>query len=98
MTITEFLSARLDEEEAVARTALARLQYGPTFPDLSLRSDGTVMINPGAVLAHVATRRALIEHCEPDLLTLSPGDDYVIRLLVEPYAVHIDYDPAWRVA
>lgn len=58
MTITEFLTARLDEDETVARTSAVRVVFGDGYPGLSLRADRTIMVTPDRVLAEIAAKRA----------------------------------------
>lgn len=52
--------------------------------------------SPARVLAECVAKRRIVEHVEPDPLTLSPGDDYVLRLLAQVYADHPDYREEWR--
>lgn len=102
MTITEFLTARYDEADAVAQTSLRRFEYGGRFPDLSLRADGTVMANPGAILDDTAAKRAILqawaaraEDDHPAISAHRTGLGLAIKLLAQPYADHHDYDESW---
>lgn len=60
--------------------------------------------DPARVLAEVAAKRELIDHTTAQFDsaygeqgTWLPDEwDYVLRLLVQPYADHPDFDPAWR--
>ena len=53
--------------------------------------------NPAHVLAECEAKRRIVEHVEPDPLTLSPGDEYVLRLLAQVYADRADHDPSWAL-
>ena|SRR5690606_20281138 len=102
MTITEFLTARYDEEEAVARAALG-----------SPRRNGKT--HARRVLADIAAKRRLVELCATwradgerhvagrDAMSIAARTqaitaETVLRALAQPYADHPDFDPAWRVA
>lgn len=83
-TLTEFLLARITEDEEAARASIPTggRRAGKTFWQRR-------------VVECVAKRR-IVEHVEPDPLALSPGDEYVLRLLAQVYADHPDYDPTWK--
>lgn len=108
MNITEFLLARIAEDEAVAFRARG------TGYDLGCRlavgewegNDSGVEIAPVRVLAECAAKRRIVEmHRE------GPGGDYcsqcdrepvwpcvTLRALASVHADHRDYDPEWRDA
>jgi hypothetical protein len=81
MTLTEFLTARLDEDEADARD-----DDGSPTP--------IGMWDPDRVLAEVAAKRAIVDKATDydERWAL----DEVLRHIAAPYADHPDYDEAWR--
>ena len=87
MTLTEFLLARIAEDER--RVGFVR----GFIPD---EGDQGEYINPARVLAECEAKRRIVEHCDFDHLARSPGDPYVLRLLALPYADHPDYREEWR--
>lgn len=109
MTITEFLTARLDEDEHQARLTIenrtsspARALLGPT--DIF----GHMEVQPEHVLADIAAKRAIVAlHSEGTMACYwshdsmemhGPGEVCdTLQALVQPYAEHPDFDPAWRV-
>lgn len=106
MTITEFLTARLDEDEALAREAepkydLIRVEsYSQANEDHARRHD------PARVLAEVEAKRRIVAYREQDARSDLPpvirdprlsAFDAALRALALPYASHDDYDEAWRV-
>ena len=101
MTLTEFLTARLDEDEAVARAWVDGFEpFGP-------ETDYLGRFNPAYILAGVAAKRAIVEEIEDqrDFTYATEWDkrqtdrhlDTLLRLLAQPYAAHPDFDPEWRV-
>lgn len=112
MTLTEFLLARIAEDEEAAHGAAAAMQsnYGTgswdVRPDGRLGLGGGLSLGVGPVAPHVARHdpaRVLAE-CEAkrriveEVLPIHPDYDplYVQRLLALPYADHPDYQEAWR--
>jgi hypothetical protein len=106
VTIVEFLTARFDEDEAVARAALHTPESDDwSWSDVDYHSgvaeDHGLRWKPERVLADIAAKRAIVErhapyddiHVRRQTRTLA-GD--TLRLLVQPYAEHPDIDPAWR--
>ncbi|WP_460705610.1 DUF6221 family protein [Myceligenerans halotolerans] len=96
MTITEFLAARLDEEESVARDMAHQVMMGR--PMLQIRGGGTgirALVDTDRILADVAAKRTIVE-----MMDDPRRDTYEIHaVLVElarPYAEHPDFDPDWR--
>lgn len=104
----EFLTARYDEDEAVARMHTfdnpqnPRLWNGPgQYPVMTGKS----------LLADIAAKRAIVRHARhaqeavEARLAEPPGPVSghviayrdVVRQLAQPYAEHPDFDPAWRV-
>lgn len=98
MALTEFLLARIAEDEAVAREAMAddrRALYGlanlptPTYTHV-------VSWGPDRVLAECEAKRQIVERMQP----FGPIDDLfapeIFALLALPYADHPDYLPEWK--
>lgn len=90
MTITEFLLDRIAEDETTSVHEIdcgyAMAEYGkPCSCGWEKRMDRAC-----------EAKRRIVEHCEPDPITLSPGDDYVLRSLASEYADHPDYREEWR--
>jgi len=107
MTITEFLTARLDELETAARTASSYDDDDSPWPSYM------VVQEPEFVLAEVAAKRALIadlatfdkvatSKAGSDLSTrltargVERGTMHALRTLAQPYADHPDYREEWR--
>ncbi|MCQ1951610.1 DUF6221 family protein [Arthrobacter sp. zg-Y859] len=90
ITITEFLVARIAEDEATAQA------FGQATGSLLLEEDasGDLMLTIGAdrVLAECAAKRAIVEHWGP-YETLEGPD--LLRALAAVYADHPDYQPDW---
>ena len=94
MKLTEFLLARIAEDEAAA---LSRLRGHRELPETERES---------RVFAECKAKRRIVEWAAP-VLTNWPGaaagarhvsDDGldVLRILALPYADHPDYDEEWR--
>jgi len=102
MTLTDFLLARIAEDEAAARHSLdGDIEY---LPSLTTKHGDVIYLgvtHPARVLAECAAKRAILFDEVPD----GPTADYVggwrdarmeyLRLLVQPYASHPDFDPEW---
>lgn len=90
--ITEFLAARLDEDEAVARTDAQRMFGSP-------RRWGKA--NAARRVVDLAAKQAIVKRLAPyddiqvrrQTRTLA-GD--TLRLLASPYAGHPDYREEWK--
>ena len=84
MTLTEFLLARITEDEVEA----------PFIHDGDKWSDGCACDFPTRWLAECAAKRRIVEWHQPDDVC----DDacHTLRLLALPYADHPDYDESWR--
>lgn len=108
MTLTEFLTARLDEEEHQARLTIEN-RTGPPARALLGPIDvfGHMEVQPEHVLADVAAKRAIVEeYVEADayyrVRADAPAGELTglrtaVLLLAQPYADHPDFDPAWRM-
>lgn len=111
MTITEFLLARIAEDEAAAMAATkatAMPAFGDTAAESMLglaESEGADRVavehfqrhNPDRVLHDCKAKRRQIAH----LIDFMEGDyapwnETQLRMMAEVYANHPDYDPAWR--
>ena len=108
MDIVQFINDRLDEDEAVAREAIeqrrqARMDHHQpdydmqAWPDVSVP---TVLVGPERILREVEAKRSIIGR-HPEILSIcqSDGEAFPCRTLealVDIYADHRDYDPAWR--
>lgn len=99
MTITEFLLARIAEDEAEAAKAGSFTPWDRPFE----RDDyGHLLVQPGRVLAECDAKRRIVEvaegwRWERDGMGPDPKSDEVLRLLAQPYADHPDYREEWRL-
>jgi len=91
MTITEFLEARIDEDEARASSGWVRLGDSRWETD----NYGQDFLTPSAVLAECATKRAIVETLRTS--TLSLHGQSVLRALAAIYASHPDYRQEWAL-
>jgi hypothetical protein len=104
-TLTEFLEARIAEDEAMARS-------GFSHPDRWVRVAPAGIPNGlscSAVLAECETKRRIIDHRQQIDSTgldgaalahdqgLRDGFTFALRYLAQPHADHPDFDPSWRV-
>jgi hypothetical protein len=93
MTITEFLEARIAEDEERAGSGWARLG------DTRWETDnyGRNFLTPSAVLAECAAKRKLVEmHTTCNDVSYGDASTYPeMRALAAIYADHTDYDPIW---
>jgi hypothetical protein len=111
MTITEFLTARLAEDEAMA-TSTPAYQHVFGIPHyFHANSNTSVAMNPRVARAEIASKRAIVElavrasKADQEMLAAEaaadPGPPYIgdpfLWALAQPYAEHRDFDPAWRV-
>jgi hypothetical protein len=114
MTITEFLEARFDEEEAVAQEAgVVHPDWGNPRRALYANSDTVhVGVPTERFAADVAARRAIVRRAQqaqerienrnsqpPDS---AAGHDVafreVVRMLAQPYADHPDFREEWSLS
>lgn len=100
MTITEFLNARLDEDEAAARAA--RPWWPSTYTLKFAKEDRAVHIarhDPDRVLAEVEAKRRVIEMTPVVRGLQDPTAEaqhmLVLAHLASVYAGHPAYDPDW---
>jgi pyrimidine deaminase RibD-like protein len=105
MTITEFLTARLDEDEAAARDVLEnglvswdearQILYRAGWH--AERAEAHIARHdPARVLADVAAKRAIVALHPCDDCGMGNDPCSTLRLLAQPYAEHPDYDEEWR--
>lgn len=107
MKLTEFLLARIAEDEAAAMDSLER-GFGDWewLADLGVNYEArTHMVrhHPARVLAECEAKRRIVDAARADYEdSLQSGDDTtslaeeVLRVLALPYSDHPDYDEAWR--
>lgn len=99
MTLTEFLLARIAEDEEDpwrgAEIAGADRVVGPD-EHAALRADESAW--EARVLAECEAKRRIIEHHNPcdDWWFGDPSTCPELQALALPYADHPDYDEAWR--
>jgi len=110
MSIVEFLRARLDEDEAIARNALGLLGMETPWHDIeTLRQRGLTRADARHVARH-SSRRVLREvEAKRRIVDLGwhhlGDEDYgwgmeeakrqILAIMALPYADHPDYDPEW---
>jgi hypothetical protein len=110
-TLTEFLLARIAEDEAVARgsqgagwaTGSVRMVSQPAGTEhWTPAAPGWVLVEPNHVLAECEAKRRVVERCAPDdrtaaqLVAVASLASDVLRLLALPYADHPDYQQEWK--
>jgi hypothetical protein len=105
-TLTDFLLARIAEDEAVAREKTMQTPMDCALEWDSDRDYGEryLMVDPARVLAECEARRRIVERAEH--LHNPEGDTgvaaafgeavYICAILAAVYADHPDYDEAWR--
>jgi hypothetical protein len=110
MTPTEFLTARLDEDEAAAMRAIEPgrdhfVDADPGAEPLLFDAAGEFIL-PARVLREVEAKRAILAAYAP-VAKADGVDEYeyaygwatglgtALRALAAVYSAHPDYDPAW---
>jgi hypothetical protein len=92
-----FLRARLDEDESIV---MATCGQRPNPASI------TVPHGPARLLAEVAAKRAILDEwqrfqavADEDIRldSFADGLGAAVDCLAQPYAWHVDFDPAWRV-
>jgi hypothetical protein len=109
MTLTEFLRARVAEDEQRAQVSIDHHEADEPWGYAHLEGDGPHIAawSPWRVLEECRAKRELVElHDEnssiPGRETLSCwvcGDDYpcqTLRIMAIPYADHPQFHPGWR--
>jgi Family of unknown function (DUF6221) len=112
MTITEFLEARITEEEVLARRVAERTEYAPPNGIGGVGNLGIVGYPFARVLAECAAKRKIVEAHPIESGSLSDFTDcgtcldvdtydaypcLTLRLLALPDADHPDYRTEWSV-
>jgi hypothetical protein len=104
MKITEFLLARIAEDEALARTEIDDESAGWVAPRLRQGSDAAlrevVVVETARRLAECEARRRIVAEVmagsSPLLQGFGLGLEHALKHLAVPYADHPDYDESWR--
>lgn len=111
MTLTDFLTARIDDDERLARAAAGSAAPAEEGADVAL----VARFGPSRVLVECAAKRRLVELADEatgydmtvDLERASSAradskvafvGDRILEVLALPYADHPDYDASWRPA
>jgi hypothetical protein len=92
MTITEFLEARIAEDESRANAWQSRLD-DLTIPAYMI--GGT--LNPSSLLAECAAKRAIVAQVSDVKWGGYAVRDVILGHLSAVYADHPDYQPEWAV-
>lgn len=91
MTPVEFLTARLDEQEAgVVVMTCGCVDAQPQRADC-----------PDFVLADIAAKRAILERLGPPHFITggsSAAFSAVVAFFIQPFADHLDFNPAWLIS
>jgi len=106
VTLTEFLLARITEDEAevghVEKGSWADEGAGPNgvgWADVGANND-VLMARPSRVLAECEAKRRIVAGAVRPEDPWQPGTviatDSTLRLLALPFADHPDYDETWR--
>jgi len=97
MTITEFLLARIAEDEHEARKAGSFTPWDRTF---DRDNYGQLLVQPSRVLAECEAKRQIVVRCsEMQLASQAIAVHLASRTLADlalPYADHPDYREEWR--
>jgi hypothetical protein len=103
MTLSEFLLARIAEDEAAARAQLelrAKRYPGEIAepgPAYEVDRGWWLLADPARVLAECEAKRRIVERVTDVAWTGSYAvRDVVLGLLALPYAAHPDYRDEWR--
>lgn len=92
MTLTEFLLARIAEDEKAARRGS---DHPAEWGVLTNDNYGHLLTQPSRVLAECAAKRQIVGWMN-DTVEYVVYADEVLGALALPYADHPDYDEAWR--
>ena len=100
MTLTDFLLARIDDDEAAASRAGS---FAPWSEPFQIDNYGHLTVQPDRVLADCEAKRQLVEDWQMHAQQEGPEARTVARVLLSalcvlavPYADHPDYDESWR--
>ena len=102
MNITEFLLARIAEDEAAAREIEEDFECNPSEPlhsPLEVYAPGydaypLIIISRTRVLAECAAKRAIIDYWGPLEALEGPR---LLSTMAAVYKDHPDYDPSWVI-
>lgn len=106
MDLTEFLRARLMEDESDANTPPDDHAIHGNDPVGTVNRECPDCRSPYAqqrMLTEVEVKRRIIDRAwegcegEGEYVTCRDWPEDVLHLLALPYADHPDYDPAWRI-
>ena len=108
ITLTDFLLARITEDEAEAQTE--GIREPTTCEPVVLDFDGTVamIVSPARVLAECEAKRRIVERAHrassafnqsinPTTSGVAMTMDLVLAALALPYADHPDYREEWKL-
>ena len=103
--LVAFLLARLDEDEAAARTVLLDREFLP-FESVMQTADHGARHGPLRVLRDVAAKRAVVEKYRDGLQAQPDGfhggqldvAEALIAALASVFAEHPDFNPEWLTA
>ena len=105
MTLTEFLIARIAEDEYATSLTYETCFVGK-IEGCGSRYDLALRMNPARVLAECEAKRRIVEHLSPAvdydrdrfivMSTLERAATATLRDLAAIYADHDDYDESWR--
>lgn len=101
--LVEFLLARVDEDEAVARRVQGRTRHEPPPTIGGIGDVGLVGYPYRRALAECEAKRRVVEESREYSPELAEGDngawafDLVLRALALPYAEHPDFREEWRL-
>lgn len=113
MTITEFLTARYDEEWELASAAACdshgtlydHARFADEFHGSEATPEQLQFINrhdPRRAWADITAKRAIVAEFQRDPMALHSSWglalEWVLRRQVQPFAEHPDFDPAWRAS
>lgn len=98
-TLTEFLLARIAEDEAAARQQAALLNSGAVFDMHTAWDVGPG--DPARVLAECDAKRTLLNDATLNYGLRTSGEpsifhERVLRIMAAPYADHPDFREEWR--
>ena len=91
LTLTDFLLARIAEDEATARYELGDLMADR--PDVYSALGGA---DPARVLAECEAKRRIVDAACLDVWEGHPLSDSALMALAAVYADHPDFDESWR--
>ncbi len=108
MTITDFLLARIAEDEETARLEddprqMNSPECGIDWYEFERGMGEVIRVSPARILAECEAKRRIVEAAREYSPELQYGDngewafDLTLRALAAVYADHPDYDPEWAL-